>query len=256
MSDSGELRIDRSAKTLRELTLEKMRDAILGFHFRPGERLVERSLCDRLGVSRTVVREVLRHLEAEGLVESVPHQGPVVARPDPSKAAEIYEIRALLEAEAARVCARKASLEDISLLRQAIDRNEEAFAKANPREVLQGTTKFYELLFACAGKTVSWDVVQSLNARINHLRSMTISTPGRGQAAIAEMRRILDAIERGDGEAAYAASIDHVNVVAELAQRALAGSALEPAPAGNEPVVVSGQVPKSRNRWRESRSGS
>ncbi|WP_163535827.1 GntR family transcriptional regulator, partial [Klebsiella pneumoniae] len=69
---AGELpmRVDRSAKTLRELTLEKMREAIVSLRFRPGDRLVERDLCEQLGVSRTVVREVLRHLEAEGIVQT------------------------------------------------------------------------------------------------------------------------------------------------------------------------------------------
>src|SRR3954470_1766498 len=91
------LKIDRSAKTLRELSLEKMRAAILAGHFKPGERLVERSLCEQLDVSRSIVREVLRHLEAEGLVESIAHQGPVVATLSVDQAAQVYEIRALLE---------------------------------------------------------------------------------------------------------------------------------------------------------------
>ncbi|MBI3145489.1 MAG: GntR family transcriptional regulator, partial [Pseudogulbenkiania sp.] len=105
--DSSSLKIDRSVKTLRELTLEKMRDAILSAYFKPGERLVERALCEELGVSRSIVREVLRHLETEGLVESIPHQGPVVATLDADKAAQIYEIRALLEGHAARLCAER-----------------------------------------------------------------------------------------------------------------------------------------------------
>lgn len=220
-----ELRVDRNTKTLRELTLEKMRDAILDFRLRPGERLVERTLCERLGVSRTVVREVLRHLETEGLVESIPHQGPAVARPDPTKAAQIYEIRALLEAEAARACALRATPADIKRLGAAIDRIEQAFARHSPREVIKMTTEFYEVLFACAGKSVAWDVVQSLNARINHLRAMTISTPGRDKVAIQEMRRILDAIGRRDADDAHAASLEHVRVVAELARQALTAEA-------------------------------
>jgi DNA-binding GntR family transcriptional regulator len=240
MSDGGELRVDRSAKTLRALALEKMRDAILGFRFQPGERLVERSLCEQLGVSRTVVREALRHLEAEGLVRSIPNQGPIVARPDPSKAAQVYEIRALLEAEAARACALRANKKDIALLRRAIDLIEEAFAKKDPRDVLKATTDFYEILFASADKSVAWDIVQSLNARINYLRAITISTPGRNKAAIDEMRRILEAIERGDGDAAYAASIDHVNIVAKLAQGALIDAATSAAgmPAGTRGRAV------------------
>ena len=76
MSDAQpSLKVERRTTTLRELALEKMRTAILEAHFQPGERLVERSLCEGLGVSRTVVREVLRHLEAEGLVDSIPNQG-------------------------------------------------------------------------------------------------------------------------------------------------------------------------------------
>ena len=221
MNDDEGMRVDRSTKMLREMVLEKVRDAILNFQFQPGERLVERSLCDRLGVSRTVVREVLRYLEAEGLVESIPRQGPVVARPDPRQAAEIYEIRALLEAEAARSCALKATPGDIARLRAAIDRNEIAFAQGHANEILKGTTEFYEVMFACAQKNVAWNIVKSLNARINQLRAFTISTPGRGKAAIAEMRRLLEAIERADGEAAYVASMEHVQVASRLAQAAL-----------------------------------
>lgn len=73
---SSSLKIDRSVKTLRELTLEKMRDAILSAYFKPGERLVERSLCEELGVSRSIVREVLRHLETRtGRVDPAPGPG-------------------------------------------------------------------------------------------------------------------------------------------------------------------------------------
>jgi GntR family transcriptional regulator, trigonelline degradation regulator len=216
-----ELRVERNAKTLRELTLEKMRDGILDFRLKPGERLVERTLCERLGVSRTVVREVLRHLEAEGLVESIPQQGPAVARPDPAKAAQIYEIRAVLEAEAARACAQRTAPADVKRLGDAINRIEHAFARHDPRDVIRMTTEFYEILFACAGKSVAWDVVQSLNARINHLRAMTIATPGRDKVAIREMHRILDAIKRRDADAAYTASLEHVQSVAALARQAL-----------------------------------
>ncbi|TIP97194.1 MAG: GntR family transcriptional regulator, partial [Mesorhizobium sp.] len=130
------LRIERSTKTLRTLALERMRDAIMGFHFQPGERLVERPLCDQLGVSRSVVREVLRQLETEGLVQMIPGHGPAVARPDLSRTDEIYELRALMEGIAARACALTATQDQIAALEGALDVLLTAWASANPIEVM------------------------------------------------------------------------------------------------------------------------
>lgn len=222
--DDDELTIDRSIKSLRELTVEKLRDAILDFRFRPGERLVERTLCDRLGVSRSVVREALRHLESEGLVESIQHQGPVVARPDPAEAAQIYELRELLEADAAHACAERATPADTARLSALIEQIEAGFATGTPREVLKAVANFYEALFQIAGKGVAWGIVQSLNARINYLRALTISKPGRSKDALAEMRRLLAAIESNDPGAARLATREHLQAVSALAQVAIAQS--------------------------------
>jgi DNA-binding GntR family transcriptional regulator len=217
MNPPGILKIDRNTKTLRELALEKMRDAILGRHFQPGDRLVERALCEQLGVSRTVVREVLRHLETEGLVETLPHQGPIVARLEPEQAAQIYELRAALEALAARACALRASAEDLDRLAAAMARIERGFEAGELRAVLDATTDFYRTMFLSAGKTVAWTIVQSLNARINHLRMATLGSAGREATGPVEMRRIVDAIRARDAEAAEAACLDHVNQAARIA---------------------------------------
>jgi DNA-binding GntR family transcriptional regulator len=220
-NDDYALTVDRDTKTLRELALEKMRDAILDLRFRPGERLIERTLCERLGVSRTVVREVLRHLETEGFVETIPHQGPAVARLDLTVALQIYDLRALLEADAAMAFALSATEDQLNELRNAMRNIEVAFKKQIPHLVLKATTGFYEVMFVYAGKTVAWEIVQRLTARITHLRALTISTPNRRENSIAEMRRILKAIEDHDGPAASAASIEHVQMVASLARKAL-----------------------------------
>lgn len=212
------MKIERNTKTLRELALERMRDAILSRRFQPGDRLVERVLCEQLGVSRTVVREVLRHLEAEGLVETLPHQGPIVARLDPEQAAQIYELRAALEALAARACALHATAEDLDRLAAAMERIEHAFEAGDLRAVLDATTDFYEIMFLSAGKTVAWTIVQSLNARISHLRMATLGSAGRQSTGPAEMRRIVDAIRARDAEAAEAACLDHVNQAARIAR--------------------------------------
>jgi DNA-binding GntR family transcriptional regulator len=217
ITDGPGLLVDRSTKTLRHLALEKIRTAILELQFQPGERLVERALCEQLGVSRTVVREVLRHLEAEGLVETIPRRGPAVARLDPSRIEQIYELRSILEALAAQLCAERASPGDVASLKAALAQVRAGYGARSPTAVLRATTEFYETMFRAAGRAVAWDVVTSLNGRINHLRATTIATKGREKEGVAEMQRIFDAIAERDPAAAYAASIEHVRSAMHLA---------------------------------------
>ena len=136
---SASLMVQRPGKTLRELALARMRDALLDNHFKPGERLVERDLCDQLGVSRTVVREVLRHLESEGLVSTVGTRGPVVAQTTPEQAMQIYEIRGALEGMAARACALKGDSATTDGLQEMLDRIKSAYARNRMDLVLDAT---------------------------------------------------------------------------------------------------------------------
>ena len=226
------MRVDRSAPTLRELTLEKLREAISTGFYRPGDRLVERTLCDQSCVSRTVVREVLRHLETEGLVETIPHQGPIVARLDPEQVQEIYEIRALLENRSVRLPAvvlgrsgaMPGSLVTGCEIRKEI---EDAFEKKDFKRVLTYTELFYEAMFAGGHKMMMHQVVKSLNARINQLRAVTIASPGRSVDSNREMNKLLAAIGKKDGDAAAAASYEHVRLTAAIAMATLAEKAAE-----------------------------
>jgi len=222
MSDAlPSLKVERRTTTLRELALEKMRTAILEAHFHPGERLVERSLCEELGVSRTVVREVLRHLETEGLVDSIPNQGPIVAMLGSDTAAEIYEIRALLEGDAAMACALHADEAVFARLADCIARIQQAFDIHAHQTVRELTTTFYEQMFHGGGKKVAWEIMQTLNARINRLRAMTIASDDRGRQAVQEMNRILDALRARDGQRARDAATAHVARVADIAAELL-----------------------------------
>ncbi len=217
------LKVERPMVTLRKLALDRMRKAIFEGVFEPGARLVERDLCDKLGVSRSVVREVIRHLEAEGLVDPVPNQGPVVATIDEDAAAQIYEIRAMLEAAAARACAEHATDADIAALSDAMTAIDASFAAHDPVGVLAATTRFYELMFLAGGKTVAWGMVQQLNGRISRLRAMTISQPGREVSGPGEMHRIFEAIRERKADAAADACRVHVERAGRLAAALLAG---------------------------------
>lgn len=222
------IRVERPAKTLRELTLDKVREAIVTGYFRPGDRLVERDLCAQLGVSRTVVREVLRHLESEGLVAILPNKGPIVASLDINEARQIYEIRGALEGMAARLCAEKGDPATVIALEAALKAIRKSYASKDMPGVLANTFVFYQALFSAVGRDIAWGVVNLLTVRINHLRSMTIKTKNRAVEGPARMARIVEAIRKGDGAAAQQAALEHVASAAAIAETLLAAQQDEP----------------------------
>ena len=156
------LKVDRP-KTLKENALSSLRDAITSDLLKPGERLVERSLCESMGVSRTVVRECIRHLESERLVVGAPNAGYVVATIGREEVEEIYQIRSMLECAAMASCAERATAETVAQLRQLFQQIADLLAEQQTLEALKVTCEFYRVIFNTGGKTVSWDLVEQLN---------------------------------------------------------------------------------------------
>ena len=214
------LKIDSPPVTLREMALERIREAIVAGTFEPGTRLVERTLCDQLGVSRSVIREVIRHLETEGLIE-MGKQGPIVARLDWDQARQIYDIRALLESAAVADCASRADSAAKSLLSSALDDLDRSAARSDPPAMLDATIEFYSVIFASSGHDVAWEIVSRLNSRISLLRVMTLSTGNRTVSGPARLREIYEAIKRNDPEAAATACRRHIAEAAKIAEEIL-----------------------------------
>jgi DNA-binding GntR family transcriptional regulator len=224
----ADLRIDRAPATLRALAVDRLRGAIISGRFDGGDRLVERTLCDQLGVSRSVVREAIRYLEAEGLVDTRSRSGPVVAWLDWPQAAQVYAIRRLLEADAAATCARVADAAVKARLQAALAALRQAVAAAAPAQVYAASTHFYETIFAAAGQDIAWQVVHRLNGRISRLRALTLASTDRRISGPAHMARICAAICANDPTAAAQAVTDHLTDAAAIAQRLLTGNTAAP----------------------------
>ena len=216
-----DLRIDRSPATLRSLAVDRLRRAIIGGRFKGGERLIERTLCDQLGVSRSVVREAIRYLEAEGLVEAQGRSGPVVAVLDWAGARQIYDIRRLLEAEAAAACARLADTVVKDRLAAALADLDRAFADPAQTRLYAASTAFYEVIFRSAGQSIAWEIVQRLNGRISRLRALTLASTNRRISGPAHMARIAAAICANDPAAAARAVCAHLRDAADIARQLL-----------------------------------
>lgn len=211
-----DLRVSRQSVQLQ--TANKLRDAIVSGFFKPGDRLVEASLCEMMKVSRTSVREALRRLEAERLVVMAPNRGPSVAKISWEEAAQIYEVRAILEGEAAARFATRATLQEIGLMRDALSAFARAVADDDPMGRLEATSRFYTVLLTGCGNEVIREMLDGLIARINVLRARSMSRPGRSRFSLAEMRRILAAVEKHDAALARKAAVDHVTAACRAAR--------------------------------------
>jgi DNA-binding GntR family transcriptional regulator len=198
------------AQTVQTQTANKLRDAILSGYFKPGQRLIEAELCDTMQVSRTSVREALRRLEAEKLITIVPNRGPSVTEITWEEAKQIYDVRAILEGEAAALLAERATPAERREMHHALaafveaDENDDAIGR------LTSTSRFYDIMLRGCGNRIISEMLQGLVARINFLRARSISRPGRARYSAAEMRRILRAIEKKDPAGARAAAVQHV----------------------------------------------
>jgi DNA-binding GntR family transcriptional regulator len=232
-SNRNDLQVERESATLRLRVEEKLRDAISTGRFRPGERLVERELCSLLAVSRTSVREALRQLEAEGLIVTVPHRGPVVASITVEEARQLYEVRALLEGFAGRGCALHATDAQIARLKEAVEALEVA-ARSGGLPLVAAKTAFYDVLLESCGNDVVRQLLKTMHNRITLLRRTSMTQPGRLKKSLAEIRAIYQRIAARDAEGARAACITHINNAAAVALEVLAHGEHEPGRVGEK----------------------
>ncbi|WP_254602851.1 GntR family transcriptional regulator [Sphingomonas bacterium] len=201
---------------MRIIALERVRDAIIEGRIKPGERLIERTLAERLGVSRSVIREVIRNLESEGFIENT-LSGPRLMTLSIDQAQQIYEIRLLLESSAAAACAEAATRETGGQLRAALDEIRQAHETHSSNGALRATTRFYQIIFETGGHDIAWEIVQRLNGRISQMRALTLSARGRQAAGIERLSRIVTAIEDRNPQAASDACREHIREASHIA---------------------------------------
>ncbi len=196
--------------------VDRLRCDILAQRLQPGERLIESALTKRFSVSRGPVREALRRLAAEGLIEHAPHRGAVVRRLSPRDVGELFQIRVEIEALAARLAAqspdraaRARFIEEIAMIFAEAPRRMETYIDEN--------AAFHAAVLSLAGNRQ----LQELSARLRLPLIMAqvgdASTVEAMRASVSEHRAIAEAIVDGDGAAAAAATRAHFERAAKLA---------------------------------------
>lgn len=217
MPNDMSMRVAPVAAPVRSQVVETLRTAITTGRFAPGRRLVEKELCDLLGVSRPSVREALRELESEGLINTIPNRGPLVTRLSAQDAASIYEVRGVLEALAAKLFAEKASPEQVAELSDSVERLDVAYRTGDVERILVAKKAFYDVLLEGSQNVIIPSMLRTMNARITQLRRLSLSTPKRLPGSMKEIRAVLKAIKARDPEAAFQASMRHIAEASRVA---------------------------------------
>ncbi|WP_375458242.1 GntR family transcriptional regulator [uncultured Enterovirga sp.] len=215
------MRVAPVAAPIRSQVVETLRTAITSGRFAPGQRLVEKDLCDLLGVSRPSVREALRELESEGLIRTIPNRGPLVSMLSAEDAASIYQVRGVLEALAAKLFAEKATPEQVAALSDSVDRLAAAYGSGEVEQILVAKKAFYDILLDGSQNVIIPSMLRTMNARITQLRRVSLSSPKRLPGSIREIRAVLKAIKARDPEAAFQASLRHIAEASKVAMTKL-----------------------------------
>lgn len=219
MTDTTEWTLEsvpRVAAPLRERVSSRLRQAIQDFELKPGQRLVERELIERLQVSRTTIRESLRELTAEGLVTVIPQRGAVVASITPTEAADLYDARVAIESLIVTRFIQRASDDDVLTLRRAVSGLRTATEENRSiKEILIAKDAFYDALIEGVSSAVLANILNSLHTRVSLLRAISLDQPGRPFQAVKELEAVVEAIAGGDEKAAAKLCEKHIRNAAK-----------------------------------------
>jgi DNA-binding GntR family transcriptional regulator len=191
-----------------EHVYRRLRDAIQQGEFKPGRRVMEIEVAEWLRVSRTPVRDAIRRLEAEGMLEHEPRNGLVVARLDRQAVMELYVMREVLEGTAARLCARHASDMEIQDLSDLVERERQL--AGDYEGLARHNRRFHEAVHRGAHNRYLEKSLAAVNDSMVLLGTPLMLLPHRAQTAAAEHAALVEAIQRRDPDAAEAAARSHV----------------------------------------------
>lgn len=206
-------------KSTGETVYDRLLDSIRRGDFRPGDRIREEDVGERLSISRTPVREALRRLEADGIIEHRPRLGAVVRQLSHNEVVELYEMRVVLERTAAEMAAKHGTEAEFDTLDDLNARI--AQEKANPAVAAAINQDFHRGLYLACRNRFLLEAARALNNSLLLLGPTTFTDEARVDVVVQQHQSIVDALRNGDVETAGAAAEAHLNVSLRQRLRAL-----------------------------------
>jgi DNA-binding GntR family transcriptional regulator len=209
--------------SLSQKVYTQIQNDILNGVYKAGDSLVETKLSEELDVSRTPVREALRQLEQEGLVEATPNRGVVVKGITAQDIEDIYTIRMLIEGLAARWAAEKMTEEELKDLKETVELEEFYTLKNDTEQLLQFDSRFHDIIYRATKSMPLMHTLRTFHHYVQRARIVSIKSPGRAKLALEEHKAIYEAIKERDAEKAERLATEHVrnarlNLSSELRQ--------------------------------------
>ena len=195
---------------LRDVVFNTLRQAILKGELAPGERLMEIQLAQKLGVSRTPIREAIRKLELEGFVVMIPRRGTYVADISIKDINEVYEIRTSLEVLAAGLAAERISDEELETMQRLLVEIGQHIEDGNIEKIVEIDTAFHDVLYKASRNKRLAGIINNLREQITVIRRRSMMYPGRLQNTMEEHRILVDSIAAHDVDRAQNAARLHM----------------------------------------------
>jgi len=206
---------------VRERVLASLRQEIIAGSLRPGDRLVERELAERLGVSRVPVREAIRALVAEGFVHFETPRRTVVRRLTPHDVQELFELREALEVYAAGLAAARATAEDLAQVQELLDLAATATEAGDAEMITDVNSRLHDRIVAMAGNSLLTEALEPVAGRLRWMTRRNEEWP----QLLVEHRELYEAIASGDPDRARAHALAHVRTNYRSTVRHLFGEA-------------------------------
>ncbi len=202
--------VDKNTKSLEENVFLTLEDEILSGKLKRGDTLTETSLSARLGVSRTPLRGALHRLYEEGLIEVTPNRGAVVIGIGREELVDIYKMRIRLEGLASAEAAKRIGDDDKLRLREIVELCDFYIARRDAERLKELDSEFHSIIYRASGNRMLNKTLSELHRNIHIYRKRSLAVEERLEKSSEEHKQILDAIERGDSEAADRLTSAHI----------------------------------------------
>ena len=201
--------IEHKTISLAEQVFEHLEQDILSGKYQRGEVLTELSLCSELGVSRTPVREALRRLAQEHIIEETSKGSRVIGISE-DDLRDIFDIREKIEGTAALLAARNCTDEQIAKLKDALDLQEFYCVKSDAEQIKQMDNRFHELIYRFCGSLTYYDALMPLHKKVQKYRRTAVENKNRAKSSVEEHKAIYEAIAKRDEQGAFDAMTFHI----------------------------------------------